>query len=183
MHSRLSANGNTIVSLSCLVVQGDSGFLLARGGSVQMRSKPMQHYFDCPRQFGACPEYVGATDNADDADEYKWEAQPGDVIIMGTDGLWDNCFGEELLKLLPQCPEDAQKAADQIAALAQRHSMDPTYESPFVVEARDQGMDLQWWEKLLQTRVQDGRIECGRLLGGKLDDITVVAAYVMEAKR
>ena len=56
---------------------------MARNGSVHFRSSPMQHYFDCPRQFGSYPDFVAATDTAADAEEYGLEVQPGDVIIMG----------------------------------------------------------------------------------------------------
>ena len=34
---------------------GDSGFIVIRNGKVFARSKPLQHYFDCPLQFGAYP--------------------------------------------------------------------------------------------------------------------------------
>lgn len=46
-------------------VQGDSGFMLVRGGEVLMQSEPLQHFFDCPFQFGALPEHVSATDYAE----------------------------------------------------------------------------------------------------------------------
>ena len=47
---------------------GDSGFIVIRNGEVTYQSTPMQHFFDCPLQFGAYPEYVEATDNAEDAE-------------------------------------------------------------------------------------------------------------------
>lgn len=46
-------------------MQGDSGFMLVRGGEVLMQSEPLQHFFDCPFQFGAIPEHVSATDYAE----------------------------------------------------------------------------------------------------------------------
>ncbi len=53
------------------VGQGDSGFLLARGGALVFKSPSLQHFFDCPYQFGACPEYVPFTDYADSAAVFK----------------------------------------------------------------------------------------------------------------
>ena len=69
----------------CLVAAnlGDSGFLVIRKGKVLTKSRPLQHYFDCPLQFGAFPEYVEATDTADMADLYTVYLCPGDIIVAG----------------------------------------------------------------------------------------------------
>lgn len=72
--------------------QGDSGFMVIRGGKVVAKSKPLQHYFDCPLQFGAFPEFVEATDTADMADTYSIPLSPGDVIIAGTRDSCMSCF-------------------------------------------------------------------------------------------
>jgi hypothetical protein len=31
--------------------------------------------------------------------------QPGDLVVLGTDGLWDNCFDEEVASVLRYCTE------------------------------------------------------------------------------
>lgn len=55
--------------------QGDSGFLLVRGGKPLLRSEALQHFFDCPLQLGAYPEFTNATDSVDDAVLYNFEVQ------------------------------------------------------------------------------------------------------------
>jgi hypothetical protein len=35
------------------------------------------------------------------------QVQPGDVLLAGSDGLWDNCYESELLQLLPDQAEGA----------------------------------------------------------------------------
>ncbi len=57
--------------------------MVVRDGKEVIRSKPLQHYFDCPLQFGAFPEFVEATDTADMADLYSITLKPGDVIVAG----------------------------------------------------------------------------------------------------
>ncbi len=49
--------------------------------------------------------------------------QPGDVLLAGSDGLWDNCYDEELLALLPASPEAAEqaRASAGCARLKARH--------------------------------------------------------------
>ena len=49
------------------------------------------------------------TDSAEDAAVCELAVQPGDVILAGSDGLWDNCYDAELLPLLPEGPEGAQQ--------------------------------------------------------------------------
>lgn len=63
--------------------QGDSGFVVIRDGKELIKSKPLQHYFDCPLQFGAFPEYVEATDTAEMADLYNIALRPYDIIVAG----------------------------------------------------------------------------------------------------
>ncbi len=63
--------------------QGDSGFIVIRNEQVVIKSKALQHYFDCPLQFGAFPEFVEATDTADMADFYNVPLLPGDIVIAG----------------------------------------------------------------------------------------------------
>ncbi|GAB4819383.1 hypothetical protein N2152v2_006429 [Parachlorella kessleri] len=89
---------------------GDSGFLLIRGGKVVFQSPALQHFFDCPYQFGAFPEHAEATDTVDDAAVYDLEVHPGDVIVLATDGLLDNCYTEEIVKLAPSSPAEVEQA-------------------------------------------------------------------------
>lgn len=70
---------------------------------------------DCPYQFGACPEFTGATDYAEDAASFELPVQPGDILVAGTDGLWDNVPEADVLPLLP----DAEEGALQVHARIQ----------------------------------------------------------------
>jgi protein phosphatase PTC7 len=65
---------------------GDSGFFVARGRKVAAKSKPLQHFFDCPLQFGSYPEFVEATDTADQAEMFDLPLQVGDIIVAGGGG-------------------------------------------------------------------------------------------------
>ena len=94
-------------------LQGDSGFMLVRERKVLYRSPVLQHFFDCPLQFGAVPDFSESTDSAEDAAVAELQVQPGDVLLAGSDGLWDNCYDTELLQLLPEHPDAAQQVSLQ----------------------------------------------------------------------
>lgn len=48
----------------------------------------------------ASPEILPDTDTAEDAMTYELDLEPGDVIVMGTDGLFNNMWDEELAPLV-----------------------------------------------------------------------------------
>jgi protein phosphatase PTC7 len=153
---------------------GDSGFLVVRDGALHFQSPAQQHFFDCPLQFGQPPD----TDWAEDAAVFSLQLRPGDAIVLATDGLLDNLPAEDIVRLAPRSAADVQRAAAAMAELAARNAADPDYESPYTREALQEGFDIPIWEKLLQARIKDGKLELGKLRGGKMDDITVVCAYV-----
>lgn len=88
--------------------------------------------------------------------------KPGDIIVAGTDGLFDNMFDhelEEIVKDQEECstPEDI---AWYIAENALYDSLDKDSETPFSTASKKAGKTHQ---------------------GGKIDDITVVVALVQPA--
>lgn len=113
-------------SQSITAVQGDSGFLLARKGRRIFRSEPLQHFFDCPFQFAASPEFSENTDHVESALVVELEMLPGDVIVAGTDGVWDNLPEQELLALLPSSADGVSQVRHCTAGLG-RQAAWPAY--------------------------------------------------------
>ena len=137
---------------------GDSGFLLIRDGDIILRSEAQQHRFNAPYQLMLSPD-GNISDTCRMAALRSTIVQAGDVLLVATDGLWDNLFEDEIMKLLQRYSGDHYAephiVARHIVQDARRASEDPRRESPFCIEARKHGMDR---------------------LGGKMDDITVVVA-------
>lgn len=111
----------TLFPVDCCVPlspQGDSGFAVYRQRSLLVKSRPLQHYFDCPLQFGAFPEYVEATDTAEMADLYSIALQPGDVIVSG---MSTGCTSQAM-SLAGECQHEG--VLQELAALP--HATSPT---------------------------------------------------------
>ena len=104
---------------------GDSGFIVVRNGTTLFQTQPCQHFFDCPLQLGAYPEYVDATDYPSDALAITLNVMPGDTIVMATDGLWDNCPVHEIVQMLPDSDDALDGAAEAIATTAREHAGAP----------------------------------------------------------
>ncbi|GFH29910.1 protein phosphatase, partial [Haematococcus lacustris] len=115
------------------------------------------------------------------AEMYSIPLSVGDVVVAGSDGLWDNAFESEIISNAPVDSEDVQRAADSIAVLARQHASDDDFPSPYTREALSQGIDLPWWEKLVGASFKSGRLQLKQLTGGKMDDITVLVALVEAA--
>ena len=101
---------------------GDSGFAVVRNGTVVFQTPALQHFFDCPFQLGSYPDYVDATDYPSDAATYSLNVMPGDVIVMGSDGLWDNCPMQEIIQLLPDTDDAIEASAEVLATVAREHA-------------------------------------------------------------
>jgi len=64
--------------------------------------------------------------------------------LLGTDGLFDNVFDDEILKMVIESRVREQKSkydqlAKFIALAAEKYSNSPTYKSPFSISARNAG--------------------------------------------
>jgi len=139
---------------------GDSGFLIVRSGEVVMHTEQQQHSFNFPYQIGSS-DAMG--DSPTSAERYEVEVQEGDVLVMGTDGLWDNCFDEEVLSVIKYCQDggmSASKTAQVLAFYARHRASDTKFASPFAYAAFKANLAY---------------------MGGKMDDITVVVSQVKKA--
>lgn len=151
---------------------GDCGLRILRNGEIVFGTPPLQHFFDCPFQFGS-----ESTDRAADSLAYELEMADGDVVVMASDGLFDNVFDRDIEAVARAHrggadAESAEALAEALASLAREHSADPIYNSPYSQEAINQGVELTWWEKMTGKTIA----------GGKPDDITVVVAHVVPSK-
>merc|ERR1719166_96997 len=144
---------------------GDSGFLVVRQGEVVHRSHEQQHYFNTPFQLSLPPTELQSevlADRPESADQYEFSVEDGDVILLATDGLFDNVPDKLLVQemaVVQHCRDEVrlQQTANTIALMARKLSKDPNFLSPFAVNALAAGIETE---------------------GGKPDDITVLLATV-----
>lgn len=129
-------------------------------------SKEQQHYFDCPFQLG-----TDSADKPSHGDISATHATRGDVVILGTDGLFDNLWPEDFVALLSEAGLDAvvdstdadvraaalQELADKLLKRAVDTGADEKARTPYGVHS--QGTPRAFW-------------------GGKPDDVTVVVAML-----
>jgi serine/threonine protein phosphatase PrpC len=171
-----------------IIYIGDSSFIVLRKRENTMsmntvyRSMEQQHSFNCPFQLANLPkpeDYPGLLergmtslvailkksnpsnqDSALDARTEVLQLHLDDIIIAGSDGLFDNLYDSDITRIVQsrvECGYSAQQLAQvlsqELASKAVEKGWDPMYRSPFAKTAQRAGK---------------------RFNGGKLDDTTVV---------
>lgn len=144
---------------------GDSGFIVVRKGEIVHKSEEQQHYFNTPFQLSLPPPGHGhnvLSDSPESADTLSFPVKEGDVILVATDGVFDNVPEKLLLDVLKDVegvtdPVKLQMTANSLALMARSLSFDSEFMSPFAINARRNNINAT---------------------GGKPDDITVVLATV-----
>jgi protein phosphatase PTC7 len=76
---------------------GDSGFMIFRKGEVVFKTDEQQHGFNFPFQLGKVQGrdgrfYEHGNDRAKHAERYSFKVMEGDIIVAGSDGLFDNVW-------------------------------------------------------------------------------------------
>lgn len=113
---------------------------------------------------------LGAEGNGDNpslALQFEHEIQDKDIVVVGSDGLFDNMdFNQIRQEIQKQASfgnenQDVQQLAETIAKKAKEYSLSRFYNSPFAKKARESKI---------------------KYFGGKSDDITVVVAEVSASK-
>lgn len=185
---------------------GDSGFLQLRLNAVHYNSEPQTHAFNTPYQLAIIPRAMrmmtqafGGTqlnDMPKDSAVSKHSLRHGDVLVFATDGVWDNLNSWDILRLVSKLmvgsnawahSDDGIKVTERlsdyilkddtegssqvkslqsflamgIASAAKAASINRRVDGPFAKEVQKHYPHEMW-------------------TGGKVDDICVVVAVVVE---
>lgn len=161
---------------------GDSGYLILRDGKIVTRSPIQQYRFNAPYQITLGPDGK-VKDEVPKATSDIIQGEEGDLIIIATDGLWDNLFESEIMEIAafeeeriwrmennsngtrgkslidPSNESSSLYIAETLVKEAKKASISTNRDSPFSIEARKHGITH---------------------LGGKEDDITVIVAKLLK---
>ncbi|CAO3656787.1 unnamed protein product [Mucor hiemalis] len=129
---------------------GDCGISVIRHNDYIFRSEEQQHSFNFPYQLG-----TSSPDRPNDAQSFTVAVEKGDIIIMGSDGLFDNLFDKEILSIVKAqiassnrptrfLSIEPQKISDALAERAKYVSKCKlNVDSPFQVRAVNEGLYYQ----------------------------------------
>jgi serine/threonine protein phosphatase PrpC len=142
---------------------GDSSYMIARPQeigkfSLVFKSEEQSHGFNIPYQVGT------DGDKPYCAISQSHKIEKNDIVLLATDGLWDNVDSEDIIHLLNEFSKkensieiDINEFVISISSVAKTRSQDKQFISPFAKKALEYNR---------------------RYIGGKPDDITVVGAQI-----
>lgn len=158
-HAWQSANGITGTSTALAIVingskleaanLGDSQFTIIRNEKTLMQSEEMQIQFNMPYQIGTGSDMSPKTH----AKTYSLQLEEGDLIVLGSDGLFDNMTAHAITALIKGKENSLSEIAAIVAQKAHEISLNSRISTPFEKEA--QKHKVSW-------------------RGGKQDDVTVI---------
>lgn len=139
---------------------GDSQVMLVQSdGKVLKRSVAQEHSFGTPFQLDSDEN----RDRPKDGLKFVWDVAPGDFLVAGSDGLFDNMGEDEIALRVAAAAEDDKRTCSQravdLATRAFELSQDKRGSSPYS-KAASEALNLAF-------------------SGGKGDDITVIVSRVM----
>ena len=189
---------------------GDSGFMHLRLNAIHDYSEPQTHAFNAPYQLSVLPQKVLAQmgtfggvqfrDFPKDANVTHHSLRHGDVLVFATDGVWDNLSSQDILRVVSRLMvgarawehtpdgiqvgrelhhfieiDDGSSGGEEIPSLqsflavgitreAKAASINTKKDGPFAKEVQKR-YPFEYWR------------------GGKVDDICVLVAIVVEEGR
>lgn len=180
LSGKSNGGGDGVEPLLYVTNLGDSQVMVIRPSTREMvyKSAEQWHWFDCPRQLGTnSPDTPSACAVVDEV-----PIREGDVVLAMSDGVIDNLWAHEIVQKVCESLEKWRAAggvpaarrrlvldgdsldqddsgmgyvAEELMEAAKEVAVDPFAESPFMEHAIEEGLASE---------------------GGKLDDISVVAA-------
>ena len=143
---------------------GDSGLRLVRDGKVAYRTSEQEHKFGFPYQLG----HISST-KPQDCIHHRFRVRPGDVLVLGSDGLFDNVSDRAIARTVDDfCnsenarssmkPFNGDELSRQLVTAAYTNSVQKEMDTPWSRAAQKE------WDVPIS--------------GGKVDDVVAVVARV-----
>lgn len=134
---------------------GDSVLMVIRDGAVKARVKETVHYFDCPYQLSD-----DSPDRPKKGSVLETPLQKGDIMIAGSDGVFDNISDSFLLEIVQKNSKGSvSKMVQEIVSESRKISKDTNAVTPYAKQAK-----------------RNNYAAYSKGVGGKIDDISCIVA-------
>ncbi|AAW45190.2 hypothetical protein CNH03270 [Cryptococcus deneoformans JEC21] len=169
---------------------GDCCLLLIRGGKVVFRTEEMQHAFNFPLQVGT----HSRDEPMKDAMRFDVPVKKGDIVVVGSDGLMDNMFDEDILEVLSQLspspspspsppPPQPVSSSPQSPSPTHTHTHTDTHTLTLNPQKASEALCTRA-RQISETTTTTTPFMCAAIeegidfVGGKKDDISVLVGVV-----
>eukprot|EP00118_Oscarella_pearsei_P001991 m.9148 g.9148 ORF g.9148 m.9148 type:complete len:287 (+) comp21128_c0_seq2:91-951(+) len=148
---------------------GDSGFVVVRNHTLVLSSEAQMHTFNYPYQLSILPEGKSTENSLSSAaaDTRAFQLEIGDVVIVATDGLFNNLYNDQILSHASLVEVSDEKSLRRLVAA-------------LVNEAKTLSFDMKNFSPFAE---ESTRVYSHRLMGGRPDDITVIALGITAERK
>ncbi|KAF7458836.1 protein phosphatase 2C domain-containing protein [Cryptosporidium felis] len=155
------------------------------GYDIIARSQIQQHFFNCPHQLTIMPDINCSTEEILKRSEsvvqsFRVDIKPKDLVIIGTDGIFDNIFDEDIIDIVNKAKKRYGRMFDE----------NPVLVADFIAKelltyALKAANNVPSGSRARATPFSEGAlIDVNRHIeGGKPDDITVIVAFIAFSDR
>ena len=184
---------------------GDSGFVQLRPNAISYSSPPQTHAFNTPYQLSIIPSHIAARnrifggkqlqDFPKDAHITNHRVRHGDVLVFATDGVWDNLSPGDILNIVGRnmvgfnawvMEQGSAQVSKQLTSVTRTGSIPREFENSIQAtlavaiagEAKLASLDTKADSPFAREVKKFYPHEDYR--GGKVDDICVVVAVVVQ---
>lgn len=159
---------------------GNSIFIVMRRGMVVFQATEMRHEFNRSFEIG---RDVGGNYGAL-TEDMEFELQKNDIVIMASDGLWDNVFTNEVcetaLGALCACAVSGMPRGLQSQSAERSEFYDYAIAANAICQALLRNALLASQKGSGNTPFAERAFRAGHtMLGGRLDDISIICAIVV----
>ncbi|KAH7647692.1 hypothetical protein FG379_001491 [Cryptosporidium bovis] len=155
------------------------------GYDIVARSEIQQHFFNCPHQLTIMPDINCSSDeilkrSSNVVQSFRVDTKVGDLVIIGTDGIFDNIFDEDMIDIVNKTRKKYGKNFNENPVLVA-----DCIAKELLTCALKAANSVPHGSKAKATPFSEGAlIDVNRHIeGGKPDDITVIVAFVTYTDR
>ena len=166
------ASLNDTLGVLTVLNLGDSGIIVCRktenGIRIIFKAVMTTHSFNFPFQIGNIgdPKYGKMlSDTSSDAIIENVQLKDGDISVMGTDGLWDNLFDEDIVSILSRSKIFEKAASDRVES-----DLQPLLSeiSTLTLKKASNTKERTPWSVGVEKHYKE------RYTGGKPDDVSII---------
>lgn len=154
---------------------GDCGISVIRHNSYVFRSEEQQHAFNFPYQLG-----TRSRDQPRHANAFNVKLEKGDIIVMASDGLFDNVFDMDILGLVNSTTGYSNNIPSSLLQQRRFTSIQPQAIADMLA---NHAKHISETRRSVDTPFQRRAMSEGiPFHGGKADDISVLVAVVNDCE-
>jgi len=136
-----------------MIYLGDSSFFVVTDGNITLQPTEQEIEFNRPFQLGKLAGGLTYAQEPDEGEKFGFNLEFEDMLVLGTDGLFDNLFDDEIMSIISSMRKAPASHIAESLAIAATDKGESSQRTPFEKTSHEAGYSHK---------------------GGKTDDTTII---------